>query len=106
MCCLELLCGLLQNAFKWKWTETEINAFENTRELLIPANLLVHYNINKPLVLAYDVSPYGLGVVMSHILENESERSIAFTSWALRNTGKWEIPSVCFWVITQNCHWS
>ena len=33
------------------------------------ANLLVNYDNKKPLILACDASPYGLGAVLSHIME-------------------------------------
>ena len=49
------------------------------------ANLLVYYDTNKPIVLACDASSYGLGVVMSHITDDGSERSIAFALRALTN---------------------
>ena len=47
------------------------------------ANLLVHYDTKKLLVLACDTSPYGLGAVLSHIMEDSSERPIVFASRTL-----------------------
>lgn len=44
---------------------------------MLPSNsLLVHFDSQKDLVLACNVSPYGIGAVLSHVLEDKSERPI------------------------------
>ena len=48
--------------------------------MLLESQWLVHYDPRKPLKLATDASAYGLGAVISHILEDGSERPIAFAS--------------------------
>lgn len=55
-------------------------AFAKAKELLQSDPLLVHYDGSKPLVL--DASPYG---VLSHVMEDGSEKPIAFASRTLRN---------------------
>lgn len=45
--------------------------------------VLTHYNPSLPVKLACDASPYGIGAVMSHLMEDGSERPIAFASWSL-----------------------
>ena len=75
---LEPLHCLLRKKAPWKWTEKEINSFNKAKELLSLANLLVHYDSKKPLILSRDA--YGLGAVLSRIMEDGSERPITFAS--------------------------
>lgn len=50
--------------------------------------MLVHYDGNKQLKLACDASAYGLGAVISHIMDNGDERPIAFASRTLAPSEK------------------
>ena len=45
--------------------------------------VLTHYNTTLPLQLAADLSQYGLGAVISHVLPNGKEKPIAFASRSL-----------------------
>ena len=45
--------------------------------------LLVYYDLKKPLRLACDTSTYGIGAVISHVMENGEERPIAFATRSL-----------------------
>ena len=47
------------------------------------SNLLIHFNLNLPLVLACDASQYGIGAVLAHRLPNGSERPIGYVSHTL-----------------------
>ena len=80
---LEPLHCLLRKETPWKWTGKEHNSFNKAKELLSSANLLVHYDTKKPLLPSCNASPYGLGAVLSHIMEDGSERPIAFASRTL-----------------------
>ena len=75
---VEPLHSLLKKETPWKQNEKETNSFSKAKELLSLAILLVYYDNKKPLILACDASPYGLGAVLSHIMEDCSERPIAF----------------------------
>ena len=60
-------------------------AFEKAKELLKSAELLVHFDPEKELILASDASDYGVGAVLSHRMENETEHPIGYVSRSLNN---------------------
>lgn len=63
-----------EDAFKWVKCEMQCD------------RVLVHYDMNLPLVLATDASPYGVGAVLSHIYPDGSERPIQYASQTLNST--------------------
>lgn len=85
--CLAPLYKLLQKQSHWRWGLKQEEAFGKANNLLMSSSVLVHYDPTKPLVLACDASPYGLGAVLSHQLGSD-EQPIAFASRSLAPTEK------------------
>lgn len=80
---LHPLNALLQTGVKWEWSEKCDRAFQETKKLITSDELLTHYDPTRPVRLACDASPYGIGGVLSHIMKDGSERPIAFASRSL-----------------------
>ena len=59
------LYALLGSTVPWRWTKTEATAFQNSKELLLSSQILVHFDPNQELVLSCDASPYRVGAVFS-----------------------------------------
>lgn len=77
---VEPLHRLLDNNNSWKWTEREAEAFRQAKQLLPSSTVLAHYGVQKPLIVACDASPYGLGAVLSHVDDNGYKVPIAYGS--------------------------
>jgi len=74
---------LLQKGTKWYWKQDQEQAFIKVKQLMTSSKLLVHYDPKKELMWACDPSPYGVEAVLSHIMEDGSEKPIAFASRSL-----------------------
>ena len=77
------LYRLLRKETPWQWRGEQQQAFDEVKKLLQSPNLLVHFDGDKPIVLACDASPYGVGAVLSHRMEDGTDRPIAFASRTL-----------------------
>ena len=77
---------LLDNNHQWKWTEQCETAFYNVKEMITSEQVLTHYDPSLPLRLACDASPVGIGAVLSHVMNDGTERPIAFASRTLTKT--------------------
>ncbi|KAL0151831.1 hypothetical protein M9458_052832 [Cirrhinus mrigala] len=82
------LHSLLKKETKWMWGREQEEAFIKSKELLQSSAILVHYDPTKPLILACDASPYGVGAVLSHRMENGTDRPIGFASRTLNEAEK------------------
>ncbi|XP_037929719.1 uncharacterized protein K02A2.6-like [Teleopsis dalmanni] len=73
---------LTKNNVTWIWNEKHQNIFEKSKQLIANIGVLTHYDPQKPIIISCDASPYGLGGVLSHIIDGE-ERSVQFVSSTL-----------------------
>ena len=78
------LYKLLQKKVPWSWGEEQRQAFQEAKEALTSAKVLVHYDPSKKLILSCDASPYGVGAVLSHKLEHP----VAFASRSLSQVAR------------------
>ena len=63
------------------------DAFRKVKELVTSEQVLTRYDPEKPIKLACDASAYGIGAVISHIIEGH-EKPIAFASRTLNPAEK------------------
>ena len=77
------LYQLLQRDKNWEWSDQQKQSFQEVKQLLSSPNLLVHFDDQKPIILACDASPFGIGAVLSHILEDGTEHPVAYASRSL-----------------------
>ena len=80
---LSPLYSLLSKQSKWKWGQKEQESFQIAKDALQQDSVVVHYDESKPLILSCDASQYGLGAVLSHVMEKSEERPVAFASRTL-----------------------
>ena len=85
---LNPLNALLRKDTKWSWSAEAEKVFKQAKELLTSATVLAHYNPGLPLRLAADASAYGIGVVISHVCEDGTERPVAYASRTLTESEK------------------
>eukprot|EP00731_Ephydatia_muelleri_P006940 Em0003g1188a len=82
------LYRLLQKDTKWNWGRDQQEAFKCAKELLQSSTLLVHYDPKRQLVLTCDASPFGVGAVLAHIMDDGSERPVGYASRSLSQAEK------------------
>ncbi|KAL5467316.1 hypothetical protein EMCRGX_G031528 [Ephydatia muelleri] len=77
------LYKLLTKHQPWSWGADQAAAFQKAKFQLTSDVLLVHFDPSKKIALSCDASPYGIGVVLSHLQEDGSGRPIAYASRSL-----------------------
>ena len=83
--CLAPLYRLLGKNTPWRWSTSQANAFQESKNLLSSAQLLAHFDPDLPLLLACDASAYGVGAVLAHRLPDGSEKPIGYVSRTLNS---------------------
>ena len=73
----------LQKNAKWIWGSEEQKAFQTAKESLTSDSVLVHFDPKRTVILACDASPYGIGAVLSHRMDDGTDQPIAFASRTL-----------------------
>ena len=66
---------LLDKNHKWKQCD---EALLEVKGMISSEQVLTHYEPSLPLPLACDASPVGIGTVLSHVMNNGTQRLIAF----------------------------
>ena len=65
------------------WDIEQQLAFEKIQEMLTAPTLLVHFDESKPIMLSCDASPYGVRAVLSHVIDDQSDKPIAYALLSL-----------------------
>lgn len=76
------LYHLLKNDSPYVWTTNCQQAFDKSKYLLLNSNILEFYDPEKEIIVSADASPYGLGAVLSHPVEDR-EKPVLFASCTL-----------------------
>ena len=74
---------LLRKDVKWRWCQRCQFAFDECKRLISADSCLVAYDVRRQLKLSCDASAYGVGAVLSHVMDDGSERPIAMASRTL-----------------------
>ncbi len=79
------LYKLLKRDEQWRWGKEQSKAFQQSKELLLSSQVLVHFDPKLAIRVACDASDYGIGAVLSHVMPDGSEKPVAFVSRSLNN---------------------
>ena len=80
---LHQLHQLLKKNAKWSWNLKHVEALHTVKKMICEDNMLVHYDINKPLKVFCDASPKGLGDCWVHAIPSGDKRLVAYASRSL-----------------------
>ena len=82
------LYTLLKKDIPFIWGPSQDGAFSRLRGELSSDRFLTHYRPDLPLRLSCDASAYGLGAVLSHVVDDGRELPIAYASRSLNKAEK------------------
>lgn len=84
---LKPLYELEQKGVVYNWSKECNAAFIKSKQLLQDNQVLMHYDPSLPIIVACDASPYGVGAVMSHVVDGV-EKPVMFASSTLSTAEK------------------
>ena len=84
----EPLYHLTEKHTKWKWEESQQNAFQKLKQMLTNKTVLAHFDPSCPVGISCDASESGVGAVLFHRYKDNSERPIANASKTLTDAQK------------------
>lgn len=76
------LYPLLKKNAHFEWLPKHEQAFQKCKQLLASNNVLILYGPRKEIVISCDASPYGVGCVLSHVIDSV-EKPVMFASATL-----------------------
>ena len=82
---LKPLYELTTDGAQWDWNKAHENAFMQAKHEIASDRVLAHYDPKLPVHVQCDAGPNGLGVVMSHIMPDNTERPVIFLSRTLKH---------------------
>ena len=85
---LHPLNQLLWKNTAWVWKSKQQKAFEAAKQLLTREPVPAHYDVKQHIKLYCDASTYGLGACLVHVMQDQSEKPVAYASRILSNTEK------------------
>ena len=79
----EPLHDLLRKGVPWKWSQECDSVFWQVKKLLCEAPVLALFDMTQPIVVHCDASNYGVGAVLSHVMEDGTEKPVSYASRTL-----------------------
>ena len=79
---LEPLNELMRAKVSWFWGPKQEKAFQDSKSMLLNSKVLIHYDPKLPIVITTDSSSYGMGAVLSQVV-NGDELPVHFASRTL-----------------------
>ena len=76
----EPLHALLRKGVVWEWSDACRKAFNVLKKILSSAPVLTHFDPKKEIYVQCDASPYGLGAVLAHVMDDGTEKPVSYSS--------------------------
>ena len=73
------LYKLFKHEEPWNWSTEQETPFQNVKKLLLSS----HFDDTKPIIMACDASPFGVGAILSQIQSDGSEHPVTYVSHSL-----------------------